>query len=214
MLGEGQEITGSFLGMLLDFFLPAECVICGRLPKPVCSKCTPAPKSLQTKFQGLPLYYSSALDGNLEKLITHYKDKQRMSLEKHLVSHLNQIAQEAERILPFDAISIPPKNRLNFRKRGFHPISRLVSSSILGKYPLVNTSPIRQLSDQRSLDFAGRSENLAGAYLMQKGIGRILLVDDVMTTGATVTELIRSARAAGYCPVGICVVARRLPRPF
>lgn len=200
--------------MLLDFFLPAPCVICGKFPKPLCLRCATEPQSLKTSYQGLPLFYSGALEEDLEKLITHYKDKQRMSLERHLVTHLNQIAKEAERCLGFDAVAIPPKNQMNFRKRGFHPIQRLVLRSILGKSSIIKVSSTRKLSDQRKLNFGGRMENLAGAYATAPGRTRILLVDDVMTTGATVSELIRSAEAAGHLPVGICVVARRLPKPF
>jgi predicted amidophosphoribosyltransferase len=48
------------------------------------------------------------------------------------------------------------------------------------------------------------------AFTAPLGRGRVLLVDDVMTTGATIREMARCLRSAGYEVSVGCVLARRI----
>ena len=74
-------------------------------------------------------------------------------------------------------------------------------------------SPVRRLADQAGLDSAARAANLAGAYAVRprwRGgrVGpRVLLVDDVMTTGATLAEATRALRVDGVRVVGVATIA-------
>jgi ComF family protein len=63
---------------------------------------------------------------------------------------------------------------------------------------------------QTSQTFAGRRENVRGAFAASRPLaGRtVLLVDDVMTTGATASEAARALRAAGAGRVVVAVLAR------
>ncbi|MEU1670325.1 phosphoribosyltransferase family protein [Streptomyces sparsogenes] len=71
----------------------------------------------------------------------------------------------------------------------------------------------RSVTDQAGLDARRRLENLAGALGAAPGCGRLLaegpvvLVDDLMTTGASLAEAARAVRAAGGAVVGAAVVA-------
>jgi len=195
--------------MLLDLLLPAPCVVCGKLPRPICSICLPAIEVHQSAALGVPLFYAGKLQGNLEKLVTAYKDSLLVSLEPVLVQLLNHVALQLQGSLLFDALVIPPKNRKNFRRRGFHPIERLVSRSILGEVPRVHSMTNRSISDQRSLAAKERAGNIEQAFSLRPGTGSVVLVDDVLTTGATIAELKRAATEAGYLVIGICVIARR-----
>lgn len=74
---------------------------------------------------------------------------------------------------------------------------------------------IRATETQVGRNASARAANVAGAFAV--GIGpscrglRILLVDDVMTTGATATEATRALVLAGAASVDLCLVARALP---
>ena len=69
----------------------------------------------------------------------------------------------------------------------------------------------RVTADQAGLDSAERAVNLSGAFQLRTGRllpGRdAIVVDDILTTGATVAEAVRVLSEAGFRPVGIAVVA-------
>jgi len=70
----------------------------------------------------------------------------------------------------------------------------------------------RRTRKQGTLTPAARRRNVHGAYRVAVGAAaaraRVLLVDDVMTTGATVNEIARVLRRAGAASVGVAVLAR------
>nr|WP_254628445.1 phosphoribosyltransferase family protein [Plantibacter sp. MCCC 1A11337] len=68
----------------------------------------------------------------------------------------------------------------------------------------------RQPADQRDFGRAERLENLAGALVAARRLDgrRFLLVEDVVTTGATVGEAVRAMRDGGGLVVGVVALAR------
>lgn len=65
----------------------------------------------------------------------------------------------------------------------------------------------------RQVSRAGRAENVAGAFVAKEGLpGRVLLVDDVLTSGATVVECARALKKVGVKRVDVVVVAVADPR--
>ena len=197
------------LNMLLDFLLPSPCVVCGRLPKPLCGDCEPAAGFQMGNIADFRIYFSNELAGDFELIMKSYKDKSRMALEKHLVQLLDELIMEIQKREQFDCYALPPKNPSNFRRRGFVPIERLVSKTSLAKLRRVFLKKTRNIQEQRQLSLPARIRNTSLAFEAIPGRGRVLLVDDVATTGATVLEMRRSLAAAGYQPVASCVLARR-----
>jgi predicted amidophosphoribosyltransferase len=66
----------------------------------------------------------------------------------------------------------------------------------------------RAAADQRGLGRAERLENLRGGMLARRAEGiRVVIVDDVVTTGATLLEAARALRAAGAVVVGAATIA-------
>jgi predicted amidophosphoribosyltransferase len=77
----------------------------------------------------------------------------------------------------------------------------------------------RQTRDQAELDAASRFANRTGSLTARgAGAGRVvLLVDDIVTTGATLFEAERALRAGGHTVLGAVALARterRLPKPL
>jgi predicted amidophosphoribosyltransferase len=74
----------------------------------------------------------------------------------------------------------------------------------------------RATADQRGLDRDARRRNVAHALGARDAAGlRVLVIDDVLTTGATLEEAVRALRAGGAEVVGAATIAatpRRAPR--
>lgn len=113
-----------------------------------------------------------------------------------------------------DVALVPvPTSRLKRRERGFDTIGELVGA-LPGRDPALKV--IRQdraVHDQVGLSPAQRQANVAGAFVATRLVtGAVTIVDDVVTTGATMSEVAAVLRRAGAHPVsGIALCsARRL----
>ena len=109
-----------------------------------------------------------------------------------------------------------PSDRARIRRRGFHPaaiLARAVSRSLGVRYRPRVLLQGRAIRSQTGLSRAQRLRNVAGALVCAvrfEGDGCVILVDDVVTTGATVEEAARALRAAG-APLVASVCAARTP---
>jgi competence protein ComFC len=91
----------------------------------------------------------------------------------------------------FDAVVPVPLHRSRLAKRGFNQaelmargVARRINASVLDKLKVV-----RRTRDQVELSAGARRANVAGAFESRGPVaGRILLVGDVFTTGATLSE--------------------------
>ena len=89
-----------------------------------------------------------------------------------------------------------PSTRAAYRRRGYDPVALLVARA--GGHPVRLLRHTRVHEAQKSLGQAERSRNLVGSLAARRrGPGSLVVVDDIMTTGATLTEAVRAIRAAG-----------------
>lgn len=106
-----------------------------------------------------------------------------------------------------------PTSRAAFRRRGFRVIEVIARRAALPLRSLLR--PARRTQDQRGLGISARRRNLTDAFVAQDAAGlRVIVIDDVITTGATLEEAARALRAAGATIVGAATVAgtpRRVP---
>jgi ComF family protein len=104
---------------------------------------------------------------------------------------------------------VPPDGDRSLQ-RGYHPPERL-AHELAQRWSLpVRTllGRTRPLARQRGLSRIERRRNVRGAFRASAAQGRILLVDDVYTTGATVAAAATALRAAGATRVEVVTFAR------
>ncbi len=118
--------------------------------------------------------------------------------------------------LPSRLVLCPvPSRRTAVRARGHDHARRLAGAAARALRELgVDASvvpllrPVRALADQGSLDTPGRAANLAGALAaIGSAVAHVVVVDDVMTTGATLQEATRALRTGGHTVLGASVLA-------
>lgn len=186
----------------------AHCPVCA-LPThdgATCGRCLQHPPA----FSHTVAAYAYAFP--LDKLIQAVKFSAQLVLVEQLAAAL------AQRIsLRPDALIAMPLHPLRLRERGFNQ-SLLLARSLSKRLdiPLLTDAceRTRNTSPQSSLRWQERGKNMRKAFTCTADLGgkHIAVVDDVMTTGASIGELAHTLRRAGAESVSAWVIARTLPR--
>src|SRR5204863_9391333 len=121
----------------------------------------------------------------------------------------------------FDVIVPVPLHPARQRERGFNQASLL--AELLSVHTSIPCRPllerIRYTTTQTALDRSERMENLHNAFRLRKNANvrglHVLLLDDVLTTGSTLSECARVLKRAGAISVHAATAARAyFPWPF
>ena len=153
--------------------------------------------------------------GIVRQIIHDFKYRRQIYL-RHLVARWLRAAMDDKRLrdLQFDMIVPVPLHPARQRERGFNQATLLAESlsaeiSIRSKPALER---IRYTTTQTALDRAERMENLHNAFRLRKNADvrglRVLLIDDVLTTGSTLSECARVLKRAGALSVHAATAAR------
>jgi len=120
-----------------------------------------------------------------------------------------------ERIDPHgsDCVIPVPLSGARLRERGYNQAVE-IARALGGPVELGRCTRTRDTAEQMNLPLAERARNVRGAFRFEGRLdGRsVAVVDDVMTTGATLGELAATLKAAGAARVVNWVVARTPPR--
>lgn len=112
-----------------------------------------------------------------------------------------------------DAVLPMPISRKRLWQRGFHQTEAL-AQGIVGDLPILPRHAVNRAHRvaQSQLDYAMRHRNIHGVFEVQVDVRDqcILLIDDVFTTGATLTELARTLHEAGAMAVFVWTLSRAL----
>lgn len=200
---------------LLDLLFPPRCAGCGRGGQWFCQQCRaeimPVPSGLPApgSLAGLWIagFYVHPLDQAIRAL--KYRGKRRMAEPLGLLL-AETYRREARLRLPPDALLPVPLHRLRLAERGYNQsalLARVVSREL--GLPLVEDALSRVRNTPHQVGLAGRQtrrKNVAGAFACRPGHPlvegrRVVLLDDVCTTGATLAACAEALLAAGACEV-------------
>lgn len=211
-------------GLVLDALTAQHCAACDhrlRSHAAFCASCAITIRRLPTPVGGhsvdTTLAYGS-YGGALADALARLKYRDRPDLARPLSHLLLELATEpaAAQLQRCDVVVPVPLHPRRLAQRGYNQAALLARplARYLGRPMLA--SVLRRLVDtpaQALLDAAARRHNVAGAFGVRRGErvrGKVvLLVDDVCTTGATLSACAAALRSAGADAVVAIVVARR-----
>lgn len=232
-----SSVSHTLIVRLTDLFFPASCPVCGKKSdrlneSPFCSGCW----SLISRYSGplcrvcsLPLPSDYALvcgfclkdkppfsraitfgvyEGVLAKAIHQLK----FCGQKRLAQPLGDLLLTLD-VPAVDGIVPVPLHRKNLRRRGFNQsllLARILSRKLGVPLLMDILTKTRLTQPQVGLSAKERVKNIRNAFAVKGTVNtpRILLVDDVMTTGATVSECSKQLKNAGAKEVIVLTLAR------
>lgn len=209
------------LELLLDLLYPPKCPFCGKLLEKGDLLCLECQRDLPwligpegEKRVELTEGCVSALryEGKVRKAIRGYKFNGKSARCKAFGLLLAQAIRDRD--IAADLVTWPSLSRKRLRKRGYDQARLLAveAGKALG-LPVVRTLAKEHRPAQSGLDGeAARRANLLGAYLAMNAdafTGKtVLLIDDVVTTGATLAECAKTLRLAGAAKVVCATLAK------
>lgn len=154
-----------------------------------------------------PFYYAGAAQRGVLRL----KNRPDPALIDYLAIQMVACLRREYPTLPFDAVTYVPMTAADRRNRGYNQ-SELLAKKVAAYLQLPLTSELvkpYQTAPQKSLRLEERRGNLLGAFDVRSRhpvAKRILLVDDILTTGATAEECSKILKLFGATKV-VCLTA-------
>jgi ComF family protein len=155
-------------------------------------------------------------EGLLSDLVLRFKDERSEALAASLGILLAETLATELRAASVDVvIPVPHHQRWTNWLRHYNPCEVLAQQLACAlRVPCRPTwlRQVRPTAKQRGLSASARRENVRDAFATRHGAAikgrKVLLVDDVMTTGSTAHEAARPLRAAGAAGIVVAVLAR------
>ena len=216
--------TGPMLGAaLLDMVLPMECGGCGVPSVRWCPACA---VSLQVNADepvvvaprldpGVPVFALGRYAGPRREAIVAVKERGRRDLiaplARALALGVHHLAGWGVLTAPLTLVPAPTR-RSAARRRGGDPVARMAAAAFaacpdVGVVAALRTSA--GVRDSAGLSGPDRERNIAGRVRLTRPVpaGEVLVVDDIVTTGATAREAVRVLGAAGVPVAAVLALA-------
>jgi len=208
---------------MLDLILPLECGGCGVPSTHWCEACAAElsvaahqPHVVNPRTDPLvPVFALGRYAGARRHAILAVKERGRRDL---LAPLAHPLATGLHRLLTWGVVETPltvvpaPTRRWAARRRGGDPVTRLARAAVAGHPDIAVAQCLRVTPlarDSAGLTSSARERNIAGRVLMRgrRPDTEVLLVDDIVTTGATARESVRVLRGAGVRVAAVLTIA-------
>ncbi|MFD1715661.1 ComF family protein [Amnibacterium flavum] len=184
----------------LALVLPVRCSGCGAPDRAVCEDCRRlfVGGVLRRETEGLPVFSAAPYGGATARILASYKDGGRLDAAPALGSALRHVLTQMPAPRDGPVLLVPvPTTRAAVRRRGVAPLEGIARAA---RVPFLDALAVgRRVVDQSRLGASDRAENLAGAFRARRPLpgAQVVLLDDIVTTGATLREAARALGEAG-----------------
>lgn len=211
------------LDYILEVVFPSVCGICGKLSKDdLCKKCEINIKENQIKL--ISQYKNTHFDecihmykyeGIIREKIIEYKFQDKSYLYKTFSKMILKNEKMCGILKKYDIIIPVPIHRKRKKKRGYNQTELIVN--FLGKQLNLEICKnvlfkSKNVISQSELNKVDRKNNVKDAFIIKNAVKvnnkKILLFDDVYTTGSTVEVCSRILKEAGASKVGVLTIAK------
>ena len=206
--------------MLVDLVLPVECGGCGAPSATWCDTCartlmvaSDEPILVTPRLDpGVPVFSLGRYAGVRREAIVAVKERGRADLIPPLSAalHTGLTHLSAWGVVDMPLTLVPaPTRRSAARRRGGDPVTRMARGAERSGTTVAAALRMRAFTrDSVGLSAAQRQRNIAGRVVLWRPVqGQVLLVDDVVTTGATAAESVRVLHAAGARVTAVLAIA-------
>ena len=209
------------LEKLLNWIYIERCYFChdSKEGKRLCSKCKSEIKTLPFQpsavFYGCNIFSVSVYEGKMRELIKRVKYKHDKKLAKEQAEFMAKYWKNLGFFENFNVVPVPQHKKRLQQRHGNH--MDIVGEEFCSTfdYTLLKDFVIRtkDTKPQYKLTKEEREENLKNAFKVNESkledkSAPILIIDDIKTTGATLTEIITTLQKAGYTNIKALTTAR------
>ena len=210
ILSKFRDSFRELLSVGLDWLYPPRCPLCGQPDVPLCRLCETELsmgeiQSIQRKVPGLDWVFASGEHfGLLREGVHAFKYGCITGLARPLAERLWLILRAQDELI--DAVLPVPLYETRHAERGFNQAELLTESLCERAGIPIQVEWLRRQYATRAqvgLNEEGRARNVEGAFQVTGGVAekRLLLVDDVCTSGATLKACAHALRDAGAAAV-------------
>ena len=203
---------------LSHLIFPTRCYGCNSLGLSICTSCRKEwiPHYYKTQFKQLNVHSAIMYTPTASKIILAAKENGLLGADELLIEAIMHVLSKARLDGGYFSIVPIPSSKQSQRRRGRSFVVDLTKT--ISKHTGIAVNDCLQLSrrvsDQSGLTRVQRSSNMQGAFSLKPGAilrGDAIVIDDVVTTGATLQEAARALNSQGFhafasvCAVTACV---------
>lgn len=210
------------LEKIIENIFPISCEFCGRIYKKwICPKCYIKIKD-EFKFDFIKtkkftIYYIGYYEKTIRKLLLKFKFKESAYLAELFSEIMSKNKEFTQKIKEYDYIIPVPMYIKNKKIRGYNQTELLahqIEKNINIKYNTEILIKTKENRRQSELNEKERKENIKNVYDLQNSIKvknkKILLLDDIYTTGNTISECIKVLKKANPKKIDVLVIAKKI----
>jgi predicted amidophosphoribosyltransferase len=205
---------------LSEVIFPSRCIGCLTLGISICSECRKQwhphfyQRVISCNKEEFPVFSSIEYSPIASRVLLSAKESQLRAADQLLVAGLDHALRLfVHRYGPATLVPIPSRKSAT-RKRGRNFLQEITveaADKIDLPYQFL-LSHNRKVRDQSNLNLLARSQNVSGSFSLSREVSadiplgnsrpKIIVIDDLITTGATLGEAFRALRAGGFSVLG------------
>lgn len=177
-----------------QLFFKNNCILCSEKANDnlhyMCYNCHKSLRDTGKLKRFNDIYYLWNYDKKLKKIIEEYKFKNKLYIGELLFeligSELNKLVKKEK----IDGIIPIPVSHKRLMERGFNQVEEFLK---FGRYSYIKSSRIKETKHMYELlNSEARRKNIKSAFKIEqlKGLKKVLIIDDIITTGSTMKEFI------------------------